>query len=300
MTKNLVASIKAKLLNISKKENKDFHNICLQYCQERILYRLSKSKYKDNFILKGGLSLIALDISSNRPTKDIDFLCKKIKNSQIEIREVFKEIFKTNVEEDGLKFDLDSINTQSIAEEALYEGVRVIINTYLDKSIYKIIIDIGFSDNLINKIEEINFPIFLDKFESPKVNIYPLEAIISEKFEAIVKLYEANSRLKDFYDIYFLLKSKNFNISKLNENLFNTFNNRKTLILDRNKIFSNDFKNNEIMSKKWESFLKTNKLNLKIQFKDVVNSIENFINYPFEKNSGYFWNFILEKWEEID
>lgn len=272
----------------------------MQYCQERILYRLSKSKYKDNFILKGGLSLIALDISSNRPTKDIDFLCKKIKNSQIEIREVFKEIFKTNVEEDGLKFDLDSINTQSIAEEALYEGVRVIINTYLDKSIYKIIIDIGFSDNLINKIEEINFPIFLDKFESPKVNIYPLEAIISEKFEAIVKLYEANSRLKDFYDIYFLLKSKNFNISKLNENLFNTFNNRKTLILDRNKIFSNDFKNNEIMGKKWESFLKTNKLNLKIQFKDVVNSIENFINYPFEKNSGYFWNFILEKWEEID
>lgn len=297
MKKNIVASIKAKLTQISKKRNKDFSSICLQYCQERFLYRLSLSEYKNNFILKGGLSLIAVNISSNRPTKDIDFLGKNIKNDSSVIKEIFIKILKNSFYDDGLNFDTESITTEKIAEESLYEGVRVNINAFLDKSIYKIIIDIGFSDRLLNEVELIEFPNILDSFESPKISVYPLEAIISEKFEAIVKLYTLNSRLKDFYDIYFLSKTKNFDIVNLHKNINNTFNNRNTPILDRKLIFEKNYKENIDMDKKWKAFLKRNKIDLEISFHNLIEHLEKFIELPFNNDSGYVWDYNLQEWK---
>jgi len=299
-TKNVVASVKAKLINISKKSNREFSSVCLQYCQERFLYRLSKSNYKDKFILKGGLSLIAVNISSQRPTKDIDFLSQQIKNDMNYIKQIFLEVIENTVEDDGLRFDANSVKTESIAELALYEGVRVKIDAYLDKSVYKIVVDIGFSDKLVNQVELIKFPQVLDDFEPPLIKIYPLEAIIAEKFEAIVKLYEVNSRLKDFYDIYFLSITKNFEISILHNNLINTFNNRSTSIESRKNIFSDKFKSNISMEKKWQAFLRTNKLYVSYNFSQVISHIENFIDYSFKNSNGFIWNSELQKWEILN
>jgi predicted nucleotidyltransferase component of viral defense system len=296
-TKNLVASVKARLTNISKKSKRDFSSICLQYCQERFLYRLSISEYKDKFILKGGLSLIAVNISSQRPTKDIDFLARQVKSDKNVIKQIFMEIIENNNIDDGLRFDTNSINTETIAEEALYEGIRVNIDAFLDKSVYKIVVDIGFSDKLVNNVELIHFPKFLDNFESPLINVYPLEAIISEKFEAIVKLYDTNSRLKDFYDIYFLSNTKSFDITRLHNNLINTFKNRNTLIESRKNIFSDKFKSNEDMNKRWQAFLRRNKLSISYSFSQVVDHLENFIDYSFENDSNFIWNPEIKKWE---
>lgn len=297
--KNVSASVKAKLTNIAKKDKKDFSSVCLQYCQERFLYRLSVSNYKDKFILKGGLSLIAINISSQRPTKDIDFLAQQIKNDISSIKQIFLEVIENTVVDDGLRFDTNSINTETIAEEALYQGIRVNMDAFLDKSIYKIVVDIGFSDKLINQVELISFPNFLDTFDPPLIKVYPLEAIIAEKFEAIVKLYSINSRLKDFYDIYFLSITKSFEISRLHNNLINTFDNRETSIESRKNIFAEKFKANTDMEKKWQAFLRRNKLPLTYNFYQIVEHIENFIDYSFENNLGFIWSPELQKWETI-
>ncbi len=286
--KNVAASVKARLKEIARKNNKDFNALCLQYCQERFLYRISLSRYKKSFILKGGLSLLALDMPSERPTKDMDFLAQAISNELENVKRIFSEII-TIQENDGLVFDSE-IKTQSIVPDAKYEGVRVKIVSFIERARYDLIVDIGFSDRLLSPSEEKPFPVLLNGFENPVIKIYPAEQVIAEKFEAMVKLYTQNSRLKDFYDIAFISSEKKFKHSELNKVIFHTFKNRNTLIEDKEKIFRNDFKENKEMQKQWDAFLKRNKLKSEFTFFQIMEKIECFIQpVCIEQEIEHIW-----------
>ena len=210
--KNLSESIRAKLFNISKKEKIDFNLIILRYLQESFLYRLSISQYKNKFLLKGGLLLITIDIPKSRPTVDIDFLIRRLKNEPEIIKNIFIDILSIKVE-DGVVFDIKSIMVKNIIEDSNYKGIRVIFNGHIGKIKKQLKIDLGFGDFVYPKAREVEYPsIFGDK--ETNIKAYCIETIIAEKFEAMISLSLINSRMKDFYDIYTIIKTCDINFRK--------------------------------------------------------------------------------------
>lgn len=269
---NIGASNFRKLLHKAKQSNTEFNALLKRYLQERFLYRLSESKYKNNFILKGGLLLITIDIPSSRPTLDIDFLAKNINKEKIEF--YFQEICKINTT-DGIKFDENSVKTEEIIKEGDYKGIRVKIKAYFHTSQTDISIDVGLGDIVLNQ-REITFPCILSD-KAPVLNAYSLETIVAEKLEAMAKLLYANSRMKDFYDVYTILNTGNINLDNLKEAIQLTFSNRGTDIKNLNTIFANDFYKEEIKQKQWAAFLKKNHINLDKDFANTILSIKEII-----------------------
>jgi len=225
--KNKPASIRAKLHNIARKENIDLNVLMVLYMQERILYRLSQSEYQDNFVLKGGLLLFAHNGFKGRPTQDMDLLGKQISNDINNIQKIFREIFSLD-SKDGLTFSVDTMTIENITEDAKYSGVRIKIRCLLGNAANVLSIDIGFGDVIIPKPIEMQFPCILDSEPAPDINAYTLESVIAEKFHAMIKLGIMNSRMKDFFDIYMLSKSNNFEGAVLAEALRETFERRNT------------------------------------------------------------------------
>ncbi len=274
---NITESIKAKLTNYAKQTKRSVDAVYLQYCQERLLYRISQSKYKNNFILKGGLSLLALEANMARPTKDIDFLVVSTSNEFAEMENIFKEIIKIEFE-DGITFEPD-IKLEEIRKDAEYQGIRLKILAKLDRSKSMLTVDIGFGDKILGKPEEIEFPVILKKdSEIPIIKTYPVESIIAEKFQAMVMLNYQNSRFKDFYDILFIAGKYNLQLERLYTAINKTFTYRETPIEDKQIIFSDDFKNDLNMKSQWTGFLTVNNLKSFKDFSEVVSNIESFIN----------------------
>ncbi len=191
--KNKAASIRAKLMNVAKSEKIDFDALLLRYFQERFLCRLAISEFSDRFVLKGGLLLICLKMPRSRPTKDIYFLAEQVKNDPAELEYIFRTIVDLLCD-DGVKFVPLSITSERIKEDTDYEGVRLKINATLSQARKRLQMDIGFGDVIIPKAKLTEFPTLLEE-KPPKVKVYSIESIISEKFEAMVKLAMANSRV---------------------------------------------------------------------------------------------------------
>jgi len=206
--KNKEVSVKAKLLNIARLQKVDFDSLLLRYMQERFLSRLAASSYADKFVLKGGLLLVSFDIPVLRPTKDMDFLANKIKRDGPRIAHIMAEICALS-EDDGIRFDPKSVTWEAIHEDADYEGIRVKISSVLGKARKILQIDLGFGDIIRPGIVDITFPAILEDV-GPKVKAYSAESVISEKFEAMIKLSLVNSRMKDFYDVHALSLSRRF------------------------------------------------------------------------------------------
>jgi hypothetical protein len=168
--KNLAASIRARLLTIAKEGNRDYNSVLLQYFQERFLFRLSKSPYRSQFILKGALLFIVYRMPRVRPTRDIDFLGEAIGNDPEEIRGALKRIVDIRVD-DGVTFRSDMISVERIKEEPDYEGVRAKIEVELGGARNVLQLDIGFGDRIIGRPVEIEFPVLLD-FHAPRIQVY--------------------------------------------------------------------------------------------------------------------------------
>ncbi len=280
--KNITASVQEKLKNIAKKENKNFDLILLLYLQERILFRLSKSKYKDHFVLKGGLFLYTISQSYSRPTKDIDLLGKQIKNDINNVSDAFKDICNLSIdEEDGVVFDENTIKAIKIKEDADYEGVRITLIGFLGKMKKTLQMDIGFGDVVVPKVNEILYPTLL-KSESPVISVYSLESVIAEKFEAMISLSVMNSRLKDFYDIHMLMETNEFDGRKLLEAINETFNRRKTNIKKDHEIFLDEFLNEEKRHQQWNAFLKRTDLEAE-SFPKIMGDITIFLKPIYDK-----------------
>jgi predicted nucleotidyltransferase component of viral defense system len=291
--KNIAASVKERLRNISTQSGREFQSVVSQYVQERFLYRLSESIYSNNLILKGALLFIAHNISRNRPTRDIDFLGSKIPNETDDLVEVVKEILMMKTE-DGLRFDSDTVVAENITEDGDYKGVRIKFYVFLENSRERMQLDIGFGDTITAGPVEIEFPTLLD-FPAPKLKVYSIESAIAEKFEAIVSLQLQTSRMKDFYDILFFAEHYKFNQEILFKALYTTFENRSTDLAISKNIFEDKFKSDQNFQKLWSAFLERNKLEKDKTFSEVVSQIQFFIQPTFDSKTKNNWN--PDKWE---
>lgn len=274
--KNKAASVRAKLMNIARAEKIDFDFLLLRYFQERFLYRLAISEFSDRFILKGGLLLICLKMPRSRPTKDIDFLAEEIKNDPVELEHIFRSITAISCN-DGVKFISSSLISEQIKENADYEGIRIKIDATLGQARKKLQMDIGFGDVIIPRAIQMEFPTLLEE-KPPRIKVYSIESIISEKFEAMVKLAMVNSRIKDFYDIHNLSVNYNFQSDRLKKAIESTFQRRKTFIPDNLLVFRLEFHRDEEKQRQWSAFLRKSQLHdVNKEFYEIMERITFFL-----------------------
>ena len=295
--KNIGASMRDRLLILSKRIGRDYNALLRQFFQERFLYRLSISPYRDKLILKGALLLVSHDISRYRPTRDVDFLGNAVSNKLEDCKSIISEIVKIDAE-DGIVFNNDKIKAELITEESDYNGIRISIPYKMDTIIGNLSIDIGYGDKIVDGPVEIDYPPLID-LPSPKLMVYSLESSIAEKFEAIVKLNFQTSRMKDFYDIIFIAGSKSFKSETLKKALETTFKTRETKLSDGKVIYDEEFKQDKAKQIQWNSFITKNKLDADNEFKQVVEKLENFIEPLFVNDNKKKWNPSKWQWEHF-
>ena len=199
---NLPASVRQRLLNIARERHADFQLILIQYGIERLLYRLSRSNYKDRFLLKGAMLFSVWSEEPFRSTRDIDLLGQG-DSSVASLHKTFEEICRTAVEDDGVQFLVDTIRGEEIRDDQEYHGVRLRFEGQLAGARIPIQIDIGFGDAVAPPPEVIDYPVMLDS-PAPRLHVYPREVVVAEKFHAMVIRGLANSRMKDFFDVWIL------------------------------------------------------------------------------------------------
>jgi len=257
--KNLPVSIRQKLLNLAHKRNDDFGLVLTKYGLERMLFRLSKSKYRDTLILKCALLFELWTKERYRATRDADFLAKGDNSPERFIR-IFQEISAIEVQDDGLRFDPKTVKAERIKENEDYESVRATLTAFLDKAQIPIQIDIGFGDAISPGPIESEYPTLLNP-PGPRLLTYPRETVVSEKLEAMVKLGIANSRMKYFYELHSLSKTFEFDGKALVDAVRATFERRGTAFPegDRPLAFTPEFYEDENKIKQWRAFCNKNK-----------------------------------------
>ena len=280
--KNMQASIRALLQNKAKETRRPFSEILQYYGMERFLYRFSRSKYADKFILKGALMFTVWHVSERRTTLDIDFSAH-YDNQTSSIEKVIKDVCNFAVVPDGLIFDTATIRGRKIKEDADYEGVRVKFLGFLERSRITMQIDVGFGDVIYPKPKTIDYPVILD-FPKPHLKGYTAESVVSEKFEAMVKLGLLNSRMKDFYDIRLMMRQFDFNGSELAEALKRTFRHRKTYLPEHRPLFAEEIydekSDRQIL---WKAFLKKRDIkHAPEKLRTTAMEIEEFIIKPLD------------------
>ena len=278
--KNIEASVKAQLQNKAKETNRPFAEVMQYYGMERFLYRFSKSKYADKFVLKGALLFAVWQIPDRRTTLDIDFL-SRFDNEVTTIEKVMKEVCDTSVDPDGLNFDSQTVKGMKVKEDADYEGVRVKFTGFLDRARIPMQIDVGFGDIVYPRAKVIDYPVILD-FPKPRLNGYPQESVISEKFEAMIKLGFLNSRMKDFYDIWLMMRQFEFKGANIASAIKKTFNNRKTDIPNKKPLFANEiYDEKSDRQTLWSAFLKKGDIQHAPEtLSATAKEIENFLTEP--------------------
>ncbi len=293
-------SIKDKLKNQATLNGKTMQEMLTLYGLERTVYRISVSDYADRFTLKGGIFLYALfNGDFTRTTRDIDLLAENIANNSETMQSIFTKIFSIDCD-DALRYDLSSLEVQNITEFKEYHGVNVSIMAYLDNTRVPISIDIGFGDVIYPNKSQIQFPALLN-MESPKIYAYSIYSAISEKFEAIVSLGNANSRYKDFYDIYILASNYSLEGHIFKNAIIETFNHRETELNDI-VAFENEFAQNELHQNRWNAFLRKKKTMITISFSDMLTVIRQLFIPIVESivngNEFYFtWDYNDKKWK---
>ena len=284
---NIPASIRARLQNKAKETNRPFAEILQYYGMERFLYRFSKSKYADKFILKGALLFTAWQIPERRTTLDIDFLAR-YDNQVASIEAVVKDVCGISVEPDGLVFDAKTIQGRKIKEDADYEGVRIKFIGFLERARIPMQIDVGFGDIIFPKTRAIDYPAILN-LPKPHLKGYPAESVISEKFEAMVKLGLLNSRMKDFFDIWLMLHQFELSGANLAQALKKTFAHRKTELPQKRPLFVEEIydekSDRQIL---WKAFLRKGDIkNAPEKLNVTAKEIENFLIVPISSiNKG--------------
>lgn len=219
-------SIRARLLTRAKREGQELQRTLLAYANERVLYRMSRSVHAGTFVLKGASLFMLWHGRIPRATKDIDLLGTGAPDAS-RLRDVFREIVSTDVEPDGLTFDLQSVNAEPIREESIYDGVRVTFVAMLGTARLALQVDVGFGDAVEPMPEEVDYPTLLGS-PAPRLRAYRREVLIAEKFHAMVVLGLANSRMKDYFDIAFLAGRFPFEGVELARAIDATFARRQT------------------------------------------------------------------------
>lgn len=225
--KNIGASVRARLLQVSKTSGQTFDLVLTRFALERLLFRLSQSPHADRFVLKGAMLMMSWFDDPHRGTRDLDLLGFGDPGAEPMLA-TFREILAQEAA-DGVEFDVDALRVDRIREEVEYGGLRLRTTAAIGGARISLTIDIGFGDAVEPGPEELDYPSMLD-FPVPRLRGYARETVIAEKFQAMVALGRANSRMKDFYDIWILSRSFNFDDERLPRAIAATFTRRGTAI----------------------------------------------------------------------
>ncbi len=211
--RNFAASVRQRLLNLSHSTGQNYNQLLIRYAIEHFLYRMSISRHRDQFILKGAMLFAVWEGSPHRPTQDLDLLGFGDR-SLPHIADVFREVCSIPAADDGWIFDPTTVTTEDIRTVAEYGGVRVHFVAKLGGAVVRVQTDIGFGDAVTPDAVTATYPSLLG-LAAPELRTYPRKTVVAEKLEAIVKLGLLNTRLKDYYDLHHLSRSFEFDGSLL-------------------------------------------------------------------------------------
>ncbi len=275
---DIAASVLARLKNKAAESGRSYQ-LCLQlFCQEEFLRRLEKSKYAENLVLKGGLFIYSITNFDSRVTVDVDFLLRKVPNTPEQLKPVLEEIIGTSTGNDFITFEIKNIAPIALAKK--YAGIGASIVARIKNTKTPFSIDFGVGDVIVPKQEKRKIPTQLENFIAPTVNTYSLETTIAEKIDAILSLMEFSSRMKDYYDIYYLSNKFDFDGATLTEALRKTFENRgHTFTIEQfEQVMA--FDGDDAMQKKWKAFVR--KIDTKTDdYGTVLRTIKEFLTRPF-------------------
>jgi hypothetical protein len=285
-TKNVGASVRQRLLNKARETGRPFSEILQYFAMERFLYRLSKSEHADKFVLKGALMLTAWNAPLLRPTMDIDLL-GQISNDLGAMVAIVRQICAKHVEpDDSLVFDPATVQAERIAEAAEYEGVRIRFRGTLDAARIQMQLDVGFGDIVVPAAVPTIFPTILE-LPAPHLLAYSRETAIAEKFEAMIKLGELNSRMKDFFDIWLLSRSFDFDGPTLCEAIKKTFERRGTVLPAGEPVaLTAEFSSNAQKQGQWAGFIRRMNLRDVPSLAEIVDRLREFLMVPLRATFG--------------
>ena len=295
---DIAASVLARLKNKAKESGRSYQ-LCLQlFCQEEFLRRLEKSQYAENLVLKGGLFIYSVTDFDSRVTVDVDFLLCKVPNTPEQLQTVIETIISMPTGNDFVTFEIKDIAPIAVAKK--YPGIGVSLVARIKNTKTPFSIDFGVGDVIVPKQEKRRIPTQLDDFTAPTVNTYSLETTIAEKIDAILSLMEFSSRMKDYYDIYYLANKFDFDGATLTEALRKTFENRgHTFTVEQfEQVMA--FGSDEAMQKKWKAFVR--KIDTKTEdYSTVLKTIKAFLAKPFTeavvcKKFDKKWAATKDKW----
>ena len=272
------ASVLARLKNKANESGRSYQ-LCLQlFCQEEFLRRLEKSKHAENLVLKGGLFIYSLTNFDSRVTVDIDFLLRQMPNTPTQLKTVLEEIIAAPTGNDFITFEITGIAPIAVAKK--YAGISALIVARIKNTKTPFSIDFGVGDVIVPKQEKRKIPTQLSDFSAPTVNTYSLETTIAEKIDAILSLMEFSSRMKDYYDIYYLANKFDFDGKILTEALKKTFANRGHCFTVEQFAQVMSFGSNDAMQKKWKAFVR--KIDMKTDdYSTILKTINVFLVKPF-------------------
>lgn len=275
---DMAASVLARLKNKAAESGRSYQ-LCLQlFCQEEFLRRLEKSKYAENLVLKGGLFIYSLTDFDSRVTVDVDFLLRKIPNTPEQLKSVLEEIIAIETGNDFVIFEIKDVVPIAVAKKYAGIGASVVARIKNTKTPFSI--DFGVGDVIVPKQEKRKIPTQLSDFDAPTVNTYSVETTIAEKIDAILSLMEFSSRMKDYYDIYYIANKFNFDGKVLTEALKKTFANREHNFTVEQFEQVIGFADDDAMQKKWKAFVR--KIDAKTDdYSTVLNTIKAFLAEPF-------------------
>ena len=269
-------SNRTKLLNLSRQtKGADYNLILLRFVQERFLYRLSLSAYRENFFLKGGALLFAHERFAARPTRDMDFLGDHISRDKENIKRIMHEICSIECEEDGMTFECgeDEIWLEDITVEKEYNGTRVHMTAHMDTIVQQFAIDVGFGDVIVPHPAQLDYPLLIEGLPAVNVEAYSLETVVAEKFQTMIDRGTINSRMKDFFDVYTILKADKVDEALLKEAVAEVFANRGTEMDADNVVFSDGFAQDGMRQTMWKAYLKKIKYKDELPFTEVMDVV---------------------------
>ncbi|WP_199756746.1 nucleotidyl transferase AbiEii/AbiGii toxin family protein [Tautonia sociabilis] len=259
--RNIAASVRDRLMMLARRQGEDFQHVLTRYVIERLLYRLSRSEHRDEFVLKGAMLFRVWADQPHRPTRDLDLLGRG-DASLGAVAQVFRAVCGLAVEDDGLVFDPDSVTADRIREDQQYEGVRLVCRVFLGKARIDLQVDVGFGDAVVPRPAKLTYPAMLE-LPAPVLKAYPRPAVVAEKFQAMVMLGIANSRMKDFYDLWFLANRFAFDGPELCRAIGATFRRRKTALSAETPLaLTAAFGTDAGKSRQWQAFIRKSALDV--------------------------------------
>ena len=292
---DIAASVLARLKNKAAESGRSYQ-LCLQlFCQEEFLRRLEKSKYAENLVLKGGLFIYSLTDFDSRVTVDVDFLLRQMPNTPEQLKTVLEEIIATPTGNDFITFEIKDVAPIAVAKK--YAGIGASVVACIKNTKTPFSIDFGVGDVIVPKQEKRKIPTQLSDFDAPTVNTYSLETTIAEKIDAILSLMEFSSRMKDYYDIYYLANKFDFDGATLTEARKKTFENRGHSFTVEQFEQVMAFDDDDAMQKKWKAFVR--KIDTKTDdYGTVLKTMKAFLTEPFV--TAVKGKEIIDKWSAAD